>query len=161
MNFISKHFNFEELTKTAIKDLQARNRLEALLFLLPLRRLANDSLEPIRVGTGLVMDVNSGFRGRTLNTKIGGAVASQHCLGEAVDFNLRGYDDRESQMQVMKWIVDNNIPFGQLLLERGCIHISSPRASKGQEVAEYDVPTKTKKALDLSGVSLKDFPITT
>lgn len=158
MNFLSKNFSFEELTRTDVKELQTQNRVEALLYLPSIRRGAVTLLQPIRQGTGLKMTVNSGFRGRTLNARVGGSLVSQHCLGEAFDFNCKGFEDRYGQLLVMKWIVDANIPFGQLLLERGCIHISLPRSWAASEVAEYDVPTKTKKTLDLSRVSLRNFP---
>ncbi len=158
MTFFSKYFSYEEMTRTAVAEFKLKNQAQGLLYLAPLRQLATEQLLPIREGLGLPVRLNSVFRGADLNKAIGGAAASQHCLGQAADFNVGEFYAREDQLKVMKWIVDNNIPFGQLLLERGCIHISAPRAGRLQEVAEYDVPTKTKKPVDLAGISLKDFP---
>jgi hypothetical protein len=158
MNFLSKHFSFNELTGTSHADLLARNRAEAALFVWPLRRVASELLQPIREGLGRPVNVTSGFRGKTLNARVGGSIVSQHCAGQAADFNVDGLGDRENQLRVMKWVLDSGIQFGQLLLERGCIHISLPRGWRDGEVAEYDVPTMSKKPLDLSAVDLR--PIT-
>jgi zinc D-Ala-D-Ala carboxypeptidase len=151
---LSKDFTFEELTATAHVDLMLLNKVEAASCLWSLRKVANDLLQPIRDGLDRAVIVTSGYRGETLNKRVGGSMRSQHCLGQAADFNVRGLTEREDQLRVCKWVLDNNIRFGQLLLERGCIHISLPRGWRDGEVAEYDVQTKSKKTLDLSQIDL-------
>lgn len=151
---LSKNFSFEELTRTSRADLQAQNRVEAALCIWSLRKVARELLQPIRDGLGRKITVTSGYRGKTLNESIGGAKASQHCFGQAVDFQVEGLNDRDGQLKVIKWTLDQGIPFGQLLLERGCIHISLPRPWTGPEVAEYEVKTKSRRPLDLSDVDL-------
>jgi zinc D-Ala-D-Ala carboxypeptidase len=151
---LSKDFSFEELTKTSRADLQTRNRVEAALCIWSLRKVAQELLQPIREGLDRRITITSGYRGKTLNEAIGGAKASQHCFGQAADFQVEGLEDREGQLKVVKWVLDQGIPFGQLLLERGCIHISLPRAWAMPEVAEYEVKTKSRRPLDLSLVDL-------
>lgn len=158
MTFFSKYFTYEELTVTQVPGLQTKNRLAGLSCMPSLRSVANTLLLPVREGLGLPIIVDSGFRCKEVNAAVGGSQTSQHSFGEAADFNVQGFEDRAGQLKVMKWIVDANIPFGQLLLERGCVHISLPRTWAPREVAEYVVATKTKKPLDLSGVSLVGFP---
>src|SRR3990167_5704421 len=153
MNQLSAHFTFDELTGTSqavdvngdklatVEEMLEQNRKEAEDFRPFLKRVAVELLEPIRSGLGKPITINSGFRGFTLNEKVGGALSSQHCLGEAADFNVEGYEDRVGQIAVIEWVIESAIPFGQLLLERGCIHIS---LGEKREVFEYDVRLKTK-----------------
>ncbi len=141
MGNLSRYFNFEELIVTDQTDMVLINAKEAEGFKKPLTRVALELLDPVRENFGVPIRVNSGFRGRTLNAKVGGSTTSQHCLGEAVDFNIKGLESREGQIKVIKWIRDNVPYFGQLLLERGCIHIS---LGTKREIAEYVVATKTK-----------------
>lgn len=47
-------------------------------------------LEEIRRHFALPVEINSGFRTRSFNRLIGGAVDSRHCLGLAADIDIRG-----------------------------------------------------------------------
>lgn len=141
---LSKYFSFEEMTFTAKDEFKEKNKLEAEDYENNLRRVAVELLEPIRTGLGKQIDIHSGFRGKSLNEAVGGSKTSQHCLGEAADFNIKGYDDRKGQIAVVQWVKDKGIKFGQLLLERGCIHIS---LGDKMEIAEYDVQTKMKQPI--------------
>jgi hypothetical protein len=145
---LTEHFSFDELTVTDHTDLQADNRKEAEAYAANLTAVAKNLLEPVRVGMGKPIIINSGFRGKTLNQRVGGSATSQHCLGQAADFNVKGYADRAGQIAVLGWMIEDfkkrGYKWGQLLLERGCIHASLGAKC---EVAEYDVPTKTKKPI--------------
>lgn len=147
---LSKSFTLDELTTTSREDLREANAYEALDHLKALRAVAQELLQPIRDHFGPVV-VTSGYRGKALNAAVGGAASSQHCLGEAADFNVVGMEDEAGQMKVVRWVAkESGIKFRQLLLERGCIHISLPHMDAGDgEVARYDVPTKTKVRLTL------------
>jgi len=147
---LSKSFTFEELTSTSRADLLEANRAEARGHLKALRAVATDLLQPIRDHFGPLV-VSSGYRGKALNAAVGGSATSQHCAGEAADFNVVGKTDEAGQLEVMRWVVkESGIRFRQLLLERGCIHISLPHMdAQDGEVARYDVPTKTKVRLTL------------
>ncbi len=69
--------------------------------------------------------MTSGFRTKTINTRIGGSPNSQHCKGEAADFIVPGLELR-NVVQLMRGI---KLPFDQLIFEFGSwIHVSySPR----------------------------------
>jgi len=144
---LSEHFSFEELTITEEKDLIEENRKEAENFKDSLTKVAKELLEPIRIGLNLPVRITSGYRGKTLNERVGGSLTSQHCKGEAADFEVQGYDTREKRIEVIKWIVKQGFSFGQLLLERNIIHIS---LGTKKEIAEYTVDTKKKIPLQLS-----------
>ena len=112
---ITPHFSWAEMTITEVRSLQVQNRneavnrkgdLEALCLLLEdVRQLIGG--KPIRI--------HSGFRCKTLNTKIGGSKKSQHILGQAADFSVSGVDLRE----IFDLIKGSSLKFGQLILEDG------------------------------------------
>ena len=73
--------------------------------------LAINCFEPIREHLGKPIRVNSGYRSPAVNKRIGGALTSQHSLGEAIDLDLHDRD-------LFEWIIDN-VVFDQLIYEAG------------------------------------------
>ena len=83
---ISRHFSFEEFTKSdtanryhinnAITDWDVRDNIVALV---------ENVLEPLREAWGGPLFINSGYRCKELNEKVGGVETSQHCKGQASD----------------------------------------------------------------------------
>ena len=71
--------------------------------------LAINCFEPIREHWGKPIRVNSGYRSPAVNKRIGGALTSQHSLGEAIDLDLHDRD-------LFEWIIDN-VVFDQLIAE--------------------------------------------
>ena len=71
--------------------------------------LAENCFEPIREHLGKPIRVNSGYRSPAVNKRIGGALTSQHSLGEAIDLDLHDRD-------LFEWIIDN-VVFDQLIAE--------------------------------------------
>jgi len=71
--------------------------------------LAINCFEPIREHLGKPIRVNSGYRSPAVNKRIGGALTSQHSLGEAIDLDLHDRD-------LFEWIIDN-VVFDQLIAE--------------------------------------------
>lgn len=71
--------------------------------------LAINCFEPIREHLGKPIRVNSGYRSPAVNKRIGGALTSQHSLGEAIDLDLHDRD-------LFEWIIDN-VTFDQLIAE--------------------------------------------
>ncbi len=69
-------------------------------------------LQKVRDHFGRALVVSSGYRSEKLNELIGGSVESQHCKGEAADFEIPGIDNRE----LAKWIAANCV-YDQLILE--------------------------------------------
>lgn len=69
-------------------------------------------LQKVRDHFGQPLAVSSGYRSEKLNTLINGSASSQHCKGEAADFEIGGIDNRE----LARWI-DANCAYDQLILE--------------------------------------------
>ena len=108
---LSKHVTKQEfeLSPTAIRlgldnQMNEEQTTKAIL-------LCVNVFEPIRAKLGHPIKINSGFRGKALNKKIGGSSSSQHCKGEAMDLDLHDKDTFE-------WII-KNIQFDQLIWEFG------------------------------------------
>ena len=76
---------------------------------------------------GVPFTLNSGYRCLELNTAIGSSSNSQHCKGQAIDFEIPGVDNDK----VARWVKEN-IDHDQLILEfydgvdpnSGWIHVS-------------------------------------
>ena len=81
------------------------------IHLVNLTHLAIHILQPVRDQFG-VITINSGYRSPTLNAKVGGSKTSQHCNGQAADFE----STKISNPNLAKWISENLI-FDQLILE--------------------------------------------
>ena len=78
---------------------------------LNLVNLCNFILQPVREEFGPIR-ISSGYRSPALNAKIGGSGKSQHCNGEAADFE----SSRISNPKLAAWIA-KNLEFDQLILE--------------------------------------------
>lgn len=77
---LSPHFTLEELLVTSHKDLKPLQKEEVKPYINNLTVLCNYILEPIRTYYGKPITVTSGFRGNTLNKRVGGSLTSQHCF---------------------------------------------------------------------------------
>ena len=60
--------------------------------------------------------ITSGFRGKTLNKKVGGSLTSQHCLGEAADILVKGKTVEEVFEDIRSGKID--ICYRQLIKEQ-------------------------------------------
>jgi hypothetical protein len=78
--------------------------------------------------------ISSGYRNEILSQKIGSSRNSQHCKGEAADFEIFGTPNNE----VSDWIKEN-LMFDQLILEyfepgqpnSGWVHVSYKKEING------------------------------
>jgi uncharacterized protein YcbK (DUF882 family) len=125
---LSKNFSLQELTvsETATRDglKNAPNKAQTLALV----ALCQNVLQPLRDRIKRPIVVTSGFRSVSVNRRVGGSNASQHCKGQAADFIVPGLDLRN----VAKLIQAMDLPFDQLILEfldtGGWLHVSySPR----------------------------------
>ena len=119
---LSPNFSLQELTFSQIAARRGldntpppkvKDNLERLAFFLEqVRKLFNKPLL-----------ISSGYRSREVNEAVGGSKTSQHCEGCAADFNVKGM----SPNAVVRAIVDNGVPYDQVILEfDSWIHISIP-----------------------------------
>lgn len=132
---LTDHFSLEELciTQTGLPnqpDLTTRQQLFTLCRLI---------LEPIRAVFGPVF-IHDGYRSPEVNERVGGVATSQHCVGEAADFDC---GPLQNLTDVFLWIIDH-LQFGQVILESKehsdgtvahWIHVSLPRVNKTNQDA--------------------------
>ena len=108
---ISKNFALSEMTKSATAERLGVDNTPNLTHLVNLTNLAIHILQPVRDQFG-VITINSGYRSPALNAKVGGSKTSQHCNGQAADFESFSTPNPD----LAKWIA-NNLEFDQLILE--------------------------------------------
>ena len=109
---VAPNFSLPELTKSSTADRMGLDNTPASdQILVNLTNVANHILQPVRDHFGPVR-VNSGYRGPALNKAVGGSSKSQHCHGEAADFEC----SRVGNDELAEWVRDN-LEFDQLILE--------------------------------------------
>lgn len=118
-------------------------------------------LEPVRAKFGPVT-INSSYRAPLVNKAVGGSATSQHVNGQAIDFEVKGVDNKK----VADWVADN-LEFDQVILEfyaagdknSGWVHASIKK--EGGNRKQRLVATKSK-AGGTKYTPVKDFdPSTT
>ena len=113
---LSKYWSLDNLTATSHSDLAQRNKIEANDFMANLSALANDLLDPLCEKFGDVT-ISSGFRGPSLNARVGGVPTSQHCKGQAADC-IRPDWTWDKLDEVCNWIAkESGLKFGQVIRE--------------------------------------------
>lgn len=120
-----KYFTLNELCASATARRKGINNQPGKFEAANLIALVENVLDPLREAWGAPIIVTSGYRCRQLNTVVGGAKSSQHCLGQAAD--IRTVSDRpEDNRKLRDLIVSLNLPFDQLIDEYQCdwIHVS-------------------------------------
>ena len=108
---VSKNFALSEMVKSATAERLGVDNSPSDIHLVNLTHLAIRILQPVRDEFG-VITINSGYRSPALNAKVGGSKTSQHCNGQAADFESFSTPNPD----LAKWIA-NNLEFDQLILE--------------------------------------------
>lgn len=137
---LSEHFNLRELTRSQTAARLGIYNLPSADVVNRLRDLCVQVLEPVRLHFMTPIMPDSGYRSQALNEAIGGAKTSQHCKGEAVDFEV----PYVSNYDLAAWIRDN-LTFDQLILEcyivgkphSGWVHVSYKAGANRNEVLTY------------------------
>lgn len=118
-----KYFTLKELTSsttaTKYKIKNSPNKREEE----NLKSLIENCLDHIRTLWGKPIRVNSGYRSKELNLRIGGSSTSQHTKGEAADITTGG---KFTNKLLFNMIVESGIVFDQLIDEKdySWIHVS-------------------------------------
>ena len=139
---LSKNFSLDEMTKsqTAIRMGLSNNPSEGEVE--NLRLLCERVLQPVRDHFNHTVTISSGYRNEILSRKIGSSSTSQHCKGEAADFEIFGVPNNE----VSDWIKEN-LMWDQLILEfwkedegvnSGWVHCSFNQDSNRKQVLTFD-----------------------
>ena len=109
---LSSNFSLSELIKSSTATRSGiDNSPKDTQHLVNLIHLAIHVLQPVRDQFGIIT-INSGYRSPELNDKVGGSSKSQHCHGQAADFE----SFRTSNPDVAEWI-QGNLDYDQLILE--------------------------------------------
>ena len=113
---ISKHVSDKEgvYSATALrKGLDNTPNAKQLEYM---KEIAEKLFEPLRKWVGGPIKINSFFRGKSVNTAIGGAKSSQHMKGQAMDID--DTFDHVTNADMYNYI-KNNLDFDQLIWEFG------------------------------------------
>lgn len=127
MGNISRHFSFAEFTKSdtarryhiinEITDWEVRDNIIALV---------ENLLEPLREAWEQPLFINSGYRCRELNEKVGGVESSQHRKGEAADVGC------SNPLELARLVLKLNLPFDQMGLYASFVHLSYKRDGRNR-----------------------------
>ena len=110
--YLSEHFTLKELTRSETATRKGIDNTPGPAHMHNLTLVCKNILEPVRNHFGKPVQINSAYRGPKLNAAVGGSAKSQHCNGEAVDFEIDGM----SNYDLAKW-VSENLDFDQVILE--------------------------------------------
>lgn len=129
MQLIMKYFTFEELYRSETAErLDIKNEpslQEKPLIDWRLQYLVNTVLDPLREFIGEPIYVNSGYRCKELNDKVGGAKNSQHMKGEAVDITVSAATTED--LLIMAQFIEYECDYDQLIIyrEQRFLHVSA------------------------------------
>jgi hypothetical protein len=131
MTQLSKHFSLQEMINSGTASRLGLDNTPNEEQIENLKALCENILEPLReYYESRPIMITSGFRSPQLSKAIGSSENSQHCKGEAVDFEIPGFDNRQVAAHIK-----NNFDFDQLISEyyedgipdSGWIHVSFKR----------------------------------
>lgn len=109
---LSPHFSLREMTLSATAIRLHLDNTPPAEATQRLTHLCHSVLEPLRRRVGRVL-ITSGYRSKRVNQAVGGAPASQHCLGEAADLYVSSTEQAEKYARIILAETD----FDQLILE--------------------------------------------
>ena len=109
--YLTKNFSYQEMIKSSTAARIGVSNDATREHVINLVNLCNFILQPVRDEFGPIR-INSGYRSPALNKAVGGSKTSQHCNGEAADFE----SSRISNPQLAAWVA-KNLDFDQLILE--------------------------------------------
>ena len=134
---LSTNFYLSELTRSQTASRYGISNKPNTAQIANLKAVVENILQPARDYYRQPVIVSSGYRSPILNARIGGSKTSQHCTGQAVDFEIPGISNRE----VANWI-RSTLHYDQLILEfwnakdpnSGWIHCSYVNSNRNQNL---------------------------
>ena len=125
---LSKNFTLSELcaTSTGVNNIPTQDAIDNLI------QLVEHVLQPLRDLYGKPITVNSGYRCESLNKRVGGARASQHMTGQAVDITTGTKKGNRDLFAILE-----RMEFDQLIDEKDMswIHVSfKPSPNRNQKL---------------------------
>ena len=144
---LSEHFKLNEFTKSETAIRKRIDNTPGPAHASNLQKVCEKILEPVRKHFGKPVRINSGYRGAALNAAVGGSSKSQHCNGEAVDFEIDGLPNPD----LAKWVAAN-CEFDQIILE---FYDASEGPNSGWVHASYSEGKNRKQILTAVSVNGK------
>jgi putative chitinase len=108
---LTEHFKLEEMTVSPTAKKLGLSNTPTAEHIENMRYCCEKILEPARAKFGPVT-INSSYRAPAVNKAVGGSKTSQHVNGQAIDFEVKGVDNKT----VADWVADN-LEFDQVILE--------------------------------------------
>jgi putative chitinase len=109
---LSEHFALKDFVKSETAIRRGIPNVPTTDHKIALKAVCEHILEPVYAHFQQDVRINSSYRSPKLNAAVGGSAKSQHCNGEAVDFEIDGLPNPDLAM----W-VSRNCEFDQLILE--------------------------------------------
>ena len=118
-----KYFTIEELCYSTVAKKNKIDNTPTEEIIEHLTEMVDNLLDPLREALGSAIIVGSGFRCEKLNKKVGGSKTSAHLKGFAADLLPVNGDIDEFFEFVKNYLLENDIPFDQLIDEHsGNVH---------------------------------------
>ncbi|MAH48129.1 peptidase M15 [Candidatus Pacearchaeota archaeon] len=146
--YLTKNFAYQEMIKSSTAARLGISNDATREHVVNLVNLCNFILQPVREEFGPIR-INSGYRSSALNKAVGGSKTSQHCNGEAADFE----SSRISNPELAAWVA-KHLDFDQLILEfydgkdphSGWVHCSYKKddTNRGNTLTALRVNGKTQ-----------------
>ena len=131
---LSRYHTLGELTHSAIAQARGLDNTPPPAVIESLRRLAR-GLDEVRDLLKHPLTITSGYRSPELNGAVGGVPTSQHCRGEAADFDCAAFG---SPYAVARALDASTILFDQCILEFGrWVHVSFAPAPRRRALTIY------------------------
>jgi len=108
---LTKNFGYQEMIKSSTADRLGISNEASREHVINLVNLCNFILQPVREEFGIIR-INSGYRSPALNKAVGGSKTSQHCNGQAADFESFSTPNPDLALWITK-----NLDFDQIILE--------------------------------------------
>ena len=108
---LSPNFTLAEMVATSHRKLQDTPTLDVIQNL---QKLCVHVLQPLRDTVGAPVYINSGYRSKRLNARVGGVPNSYHLLGKAADIHC----DNLAYAKVIFDILKQNPNVGKVLIEK-------------------------------------------
>lgn len=109
---LSANFSLQELIKSQTAERRDINNSPSSDAIYYMQMLSEKILQPIRNHYGIPFSVSSGYRCAELSILIGSSKNSQHCKGQAADFEVPSISNMD-----LCYFIKTTLDFDQLILE--------------------------------------------
>ena len=144
---LSEHFYLSEFTKSQEGTRRGLDNTPPPEVVARLKALCENVLEQVRAHYGRPLVISSGYRSPAVNRAVKGSKTSQHCFGEAADFEIPGIHN----IDVIEWM-HRFLVYDQLIAEfvtradptAGWVHVSWKPDYRNQELTAKRVGGRTE-----------------